>query len=127
LKQYRIIKVGRDAGNDVVMDHVTISRRHAELFIDEDQNVFLTDLNSMYGTYVNGEKIMNPIILNRHDVVCFGDEQYLDWEWVVFGEKKREFKDTSEGPFSATDKDNRELIIIYGAILLVLAILFSKI
>jgi pSer/pThr/pTyr-binding forkhead associated (FHA) protein len=109
------------------MDHITISRRHAELFIDDEKNTFLTDLNSMYGTFVNGKKISNPVLLSKNDKVFLGDEQYVDWEWLAFGEKKSKLNEISESSFSALDKENRDLIIIYGAILLVLIVLFSKI
>lgn len=127
MKEHRIIRVGRDIENDLVMDHVTISRRHAELFIDDEQNVFLTDLNSMYGTYVNGEKINNPVILSRNDEVHLGDKQYLDWEWEIFGEVKRNFNPTSSRDFFRSIKANLDLIIIFGLILIVLVVLLIKV
>jgi pSer/pThr/pTyr-binding forkhead associated (FHA) protein len=110
--------------NDLVLDHVTISRRHAELFVDDEQNVFLTDLNSMYGTFVNGEKINNPVILSRNDEVYLGDKQYLDWEWEVFRERKKEYKDVVTTPWL---RSNLDLMIIFGLILIVLFVLMVKI
>ena len=41
----KLIKIGRSSGNDIVIDDDTnISRHHAELFIDDEERVFLTDL-----------------------------------------------------------------------------------
>jgi pSer/pThr/pTyr-binding forkhead associated (FHA) protein len=123
-ENHRIIRVGRDSGNDLVMDHVTISRKHLELFIDKDQNVFLSDMNSMYGTFLNNERIVSPVLLQKDDIVYLGDKQYFDWEYEVFKEKKRDFKKSAE---TSLLRDNLDLIIIFGLILLVLTILSFKI
>ena len=53
----KLIKIGRTEGNDLVIkDDTTISRNHAEIFQDDEGNIFLTDLNSSNGTFVNGNK-----------------------------------------------------------------------
>lgn len=110
--------------NDLVMDHVTISRRHAELFIDGDKNTFLTDLNSMYGTFVNNERIANPVLLERNDEVYLGDYQFLDWEWEVFQEKKKKFIKYESASWL---RSNLDLMIIFGLIVIVLIVLMVKI
>jgi pSer/pThr/pTyr-binding forkhead associated (FHA) protein len=122
-----LIRIGRETTNDLVMDHVTISRRHAELFVDEEQNVFLSDLNSMYGTYVNGQRIKESVILKRKDKVTLGDKQFLDWEWEVFREQKSSIGEMDAKIPYFGNKDIRDLIIIYGLIALVLIILIIKI
>jgi len=50
------ITIGRDASNDVVIDHPVVSKRHAEI-IKEDGKVILVDLGSTNGTFVNGIKV----------------------------------------------------------------------
>lgn len=127
MKDYSLIRIGRETTNDLVMDHVTISRRHAELFVDEEQNVFLSDLNSMYGTYVNGQRIKESVILKRKDKVTLGDKQFLDWEWEVFREQKSSIGEMDAKIPYFGNKDIRDLIIIYGLIALVLIILIIKI
>ncbi|MGE5595249.1 MAG: FHA domain-containing protein [Hyphomicrobiales bacterium] len=52
------VVVGRAEGNGVVIDHVTVSRRHAQLRI-EDGKLFIEDLGSATGTFVAGERV-NP-------------------------------------------------------------------
>ncbi|PYV17252.1 MAG: hypothetical protein DMG21_08890, partial [Acidobacteria bacterium] len=50
------ISIGRDAGNDVVINHPTVSAKHAEI-IKQDGKVFVVDLGSDNGTFVNGMKV----------------------------------------------------------------------
>jgi pSer/pThr/pTyr-binding forkhead associated (FHA) protein len=49
-----ITRVGRDPANDVFLDDVTVSRRHAEIRRHEDGTFAIVDLDSLNGTYVNG-------------------------------------------------------------------------
>lgn len=51
-----ITRVGRHPDNEVFLDDVTVSRRHAEFRRDDGQFV-LRDVGSLNGTYVNGERI----------------------------------------------------------------------
>ena len=54
----KLVKIGRSVDNTIVVkDDTTISRNHAEIFQDDEGNIFLTDLNSSNGTYVNGKKL----------------------------------------------------------------------
>jgi ABC-type multidrug transport system ATPase subunit/pSer/pThr/pTyr-binding forkhead associated (FHA) protein len=50
------ITIGRDASNDVVIDHPVVSKRHAEI-IKQEGKVILVDLGSTNGTFVNGIKV----------------------------------------------------------------------
>jgi len=50
------VVVGRDPSCDCVIDHPTVSKKHAE-FIKQDDKVFIVDLGSTNGTFVNGIKI----------------------------------------------------------------------
>ena len=50
------ITIGRDASNDVVIDHPVVSKKHAEI-IKQDGKVILVDLGSTNGTFVNGIKV----------------------------------------------------------------------
>jgi ABC-type multidrug transport system ATPase subunit/pSer/pThr/pTyr-binding forkhead associated (FHA) protein len=50
------ITIGRDASNDVVIDHPVVSKRHAEI-IKQNGKVILVDLGSTNGTFVNGIKV----------------------------------------------------------------------
>ncbi len=50
------IAIGRSPGNDIVLDATAISRYHASLSLQEGQ-VYLQDLGSVNGTYVEGQKL----------------------------------------------------------------------
>jgi len=66
-----IIKIGRDQGNDIIIDDKKSSREHAKLKM-EDGKFVLYDLASSNGTYVNGVKIQNQSIMDS-DEIQIGD------------------------------------------------------
>ncbi|MCL5946443.1 MAG: FHA domain-containing protein [Chloroflexi bacterium] len=50
------VRVGREYDNDMVIEHPQISRHHARFFWDGD--LFVEDVGSRNGTFVNGERIV---------------------------------------------------------------------
>ena len=62
--------VGRAPTCDLSVADPTISRRHAELIVDEEQ-VTLRDLGSSNGTFVNGHKVA-AATLEVDDLIAFG-------------------------------------------------------
>jgi RNA polymerase subunit RPABC4/transcription elongation factor Spt4 len=51
-----IVTIGRDPASDIFLNDITVSRRHAR--IDRtDTGFVLSDVGSLNGTYVNGERI----------------------------------------------------------------------
>ena len=87
ISNMKLIKIGRTEGNDLVIkDDTTISRNHAEIFQDDEGNIFLTDLNSSNGTFINGNKLEDSIILKKKDIVKIGNT-LIDWK-VYFSENK---------------------------------------
>jgi len=62
-----IIKIGREQGNDIVIDDKKTSREHAKLKM-EDGKFVLYDLASSNGTFVNGVKIQNQSILDSDEI-----------------------------------------------------------
>lgn len=66
-----VIKMGRDPGNDIMVDDKKSSREHAKLKL-EDGKFVLYDLASSNGTYVNGTKITNQSLMDG-DEVQIGD------------------------------------------------------
>lgn len=67
--------VGRSALADVVLDEDTVSRRHA-LLIRQRGHIWLADLGSANGTYLNGAPVGDPVEIVAGDVVGFGDAAY---------------------------------------------------
>jgi hypothetical protein len=67
--------VGRSSSAAVVLDSDTISRRHA-LVIRQSGSVWLADLGSANGTYLNGSPVGDPVEILAGDVLGFGDASY---------------------------------------------------
>jgi hypothetical protein len=65
-----ITRVGRHPENDIFLDDVTVSRRHAE-FVLQDQVATVRDVGSTNGTFVNRERI-EEMRLSSGDEVQIG-------------------------------------------------------
>ena len=66
------IIVGRSPGADIVVGAGYVSGRHAR-FQMMGQNLFVEDLDSTNGTFVNGAPVLEPTALRNNDVVNIGD------------------------------------------------------
>jgi pSer/pThr/pTyr-binding forkhead associated (FHA) protein len=68
-----VIRIGRKADNDVVLDDVRVSGHHARLVVTDGQTL-IEDLGSSNGTFVNSpdRRVTQPIPLAASDVVYFG-------------------------------------------------------
>lgn len=49
--------VGREEGVDLLLDQHTVSRRHARIDCDKSGNLYITDLQSANGTYIDGVRL----------------------------------------------------------------------
>ncbi len=70
-----LVTIGRSEDNDVHFDYdedLLVSHRHAELYV-EDGALYLCDLGSRNGTYVNHRLISATVKLNPDDAIHFGD------------------------------------------------------
>jgi adenylate cyclase len=72
-----VITIGRAEENHIVLDDADrkVSRRHAQINIEEAGAPILTDLNSANGTLVNGILITGRTPLNNNDVIGIGPHQ----------------------------------------------------
>lgn len=75
-KARRIVNIGSNQRNDLVVPGDVVSRYHATLVIDKDGQAFIIDNKSTNGTKVNGQKIMagRPTRIRRGDNVIVGEE-----------------------------------------------------
>lgn len=66
--------VGRAEGNRVVIDHVTVSRRHARVIIDSGR-LMVEDLGSATGTFLGSQRIPahSPSLVEEGQTIRFGD------------------------------------------------------
>lgn len=68
--------VGRHADCDIVLQSSQISRRHAAFYV-KDQVLYLEDLKSSNGTFVNDMKIEAQVQLKDGDLVQFASLKFL--------------------------------------------------
>lgn len=66
-------KIGRIAGNTLMLDDPRVSREHARLEERPDGGLWIVDSNSSNGTFVNGYRITSPQRLAHGDTVSIGD------------------------------------------------------
>lgn len=67
----QLVSIGRDLGNDLVIDSPEVSRFHADLQSSGGM-VIISDRNSMNGTFVNGFELRGPHAIESGDQVMFG-------------------------------------------------------
>ena len=116
---YKLIKIGRSQDNDIVLDHASVSRHHAEIFIDAEGNVFIRDLNSANGTYINDEKISGGGQLHAGDVLQLGHEEKVDWQRIVKTTTGAEAQPAAaRGRDSAKGNRNRSAFIKWSLVIL---------
>lgn len=75
------IFIGRELTNDIVINDGEVSRRHARIFAQAGQYA-IEDLGSTNGTFINGERLMGPMILRPGMVVALGEQISLVFEVV---------------------------------------------
>jgi pSer/pThr/pTyr-binding forkhead associated (FHA) protein len=61
--------IGRDKSNDIVIDEEGVGNFHAELRVEADDRVFITDAGSINGTFVNNKQISARTQLRAGDVI----------------------------------------------------------
>ena len=62
--------IGRSSENNIILDDITVSRKHALLSVS-NENIKIQDNNSTNGIYVNNE-IKNDCILKSGDKIQIG-------------------------------------------------------
>ncbi|MCJ7622655.1 MAG: FHA domain-containing protein [Anaerolineaceae bacterium] len=65
-------RLGRHPENDVIIEDLKISRRHAVIqWVDDHYRI--SDLGSANGTFINSERIAVPTILKNGDMITIGN------------------------------------------------------
>jgi hypothetical protein len=68
--------IGREAGNEIVIEDPQVSRRHATL-TRQGASYLLEDIGSTNGTYVNGKRVTAPVLLSNGDMIGLADTVVL--------------------------------------------------
>jgi hypothetical protein len=72
---------GREVGTDIVLGDSEISRQHARITHTPGGYV-LEDLGSTNGTFVNGERLTSPRVLDPGDLIGLGENVTLTFDAV---------------------------------------------
>lgn len=83
----RLLKIGRDASCDIVMQSPSVSSLHAELTLLNSGDILLEDKGSRNGTFIMNQPIKpnKPVNVRRGDAIRFADVE-LQWSQVPMPE-----------------------------------------
>ena len=89
----RILKIGRDASCDIVIQSPMVSSVHAELTLLDSGDMMIEDRGSHNGTFVMGQQIKpgTPAKVTRGDKITFGNVD-LQWNQVPMPEDNSAYK-----------------------------------
>jgi pSer/pThr/pTyr-binding forkhead associated (FHA) protein len=105
----KVITVGREQGNTIVINDQYIGRRHLEMIQDDLGNIQIIDLNSTNGTFVNGRKLTSgeSIFLSPTDIVRIGNTT-LPWRSYFVDAKTPIVKPDDKKKRRKKQKEQRE-------------------
>lgn len=69
--------IGRTSGNDVSLPHEQVSRRHALIHAQEHGRFCFVDLGSSNGSYINGRRVVQPVMLKDGDQIGLGPARLI--------------------------------------------------
>jgi pSer/pThr/pTyr-binding forkhead associated (FHA) protein len=72
----RELRIGRTPDQDIILDDPAISRNHARLFWKGGE-LYLEDLGSKHGCFVQGKRISSPCAVGGERVVAIGPLEML--------------------------------------------------
>ena len=93
----RMVRIGRGGDNDLVVDDLIVSRRHAELRALPDGTYEIVDLGSHNGTFLNGQPVTRAAI-DAGDIVGIGHSAFC-----LVGDQLQEYVDTGEVSLDVQD------------------------
>lgn len=89
----RLLKVGRAASNDIVLNSDKVSSLHAEITILNNGDILLEDKNSTNGTFLMNKalKSSTSVSIRRGDAIRFADVE-LQWNQIPSPEDLSSYK-----------------------------------
>ncbi|MBD0743756.1 FHA domain-containing protein [Streptomyces sp. CBMA152] len=93
----KTVRIGRAADNDLVVDDLVVSRRHAELRAHPDGGYEIVDLGSHNGTFLNGQPVARALVAPG-DIVGVGHSAFC-----LVGDELQEYVDTGEVSLDVQD------------------------
>ncbi len=79
------VTMGRDFANDIPVPDSEISRRHARFIVKAD-GVYIEDLGSTNGTFLNGVRLSSLHRLANGDLITLAESTVMSFEWEAAAE-----------------------------------------
>lgn len=76
-----VITIGRETGNNIIINDTEVSRRHTQLVLQGDK-VIITDLGSTNGTFVDGQRLTGQHVLLHGQIISLGEQINLLFDTV---------------------------------------------
>jgi adenylate cyclase len=97
--------IGRSKTNDLVLPDPKVSRNHSLLRCLGEDKYYLVDMGSANGTFLNGKRVIVPVLLKSDDVIQIGSN------FFVFQIEKNNQKNPAD--FNGNGAADSETTIIY--------------
>jgi hypothetical protein len=75
--QAGVHSLGRASDCTLVINDVTVSRRHCQIVVRDDQVCELHDTGATHGTQVNGDQLSGPVVLQPGAEICLGGQVFV--------------------------------------------------
>jgi hypothetical protein len=75
----KILNIGRDDSNQIVLKDPTVSRNHGVLYFLESGQVLFEDLNSLNGSYIQGNRVYGKVEIKRGQILKVG-KALVPWQ-----------------------------------------------
>lgn len=70
--------IGKDpVTSDIIFTDLSVSKNNTQVTIDENKNIFVEDLGSKNGTYINGIKIEGKTQITSSDLITLGTTTFI--------------------------------------------------
>ncbi len=96
-----ILSFGRASTNEIALPDAKVSRRHATIHAQDNNEFLLADLGSANGTFLNGRRVTQAVLLRHGDEIQIGDFRFV-FRQARTGSKARA-GETTVGDKTVTD------------------------
>ena len=127
------ISIGRSRLNDLVINHKEVSNFHSKLDFLPDGTLWIYDMDSTNGVFVNGERIKGKSKVMPNDIIKLGSYPF-DWQQAILVSTQPDEAEQKVELTSGRNERNSSffrwivvgLIIIVGSIVIYATGLFEK-
>ncbi|EKD26662.1 MAG: forkhead-associated protein [uncultured bacterium] len=104
----KVLNIGRDSKNDIIIPSLGVSRNHAKITTNEKGEYYLEDMGSHNGTLLNG-RLARKELLQNNDVISIAD---VEMSFLLVDEdiKEPDTKQQADTDMKALENDSTAFI-----------------